>query len=263
MRMALFVRDPFDGADGQQRNFVGGIRARYTTASCTDTAQLGQRVEERLRVMAAESLTPWVALGETAFRASSTRNSGDTVMVRATSRSSRVAELIKSLPDARGEVAYAGPHESALVRVTDVSTEATSTGSQNLEITMRSTSRQQHSTPMSINGMSADDVFEKALRGALFGEPVENSFWGLATMEDPLEILWGRNLPDAVARSLAHALTNEVLRHQDIKGGSSTFTLGPPKANGRLLEISWFPPRRYANEPAPAERTLAGTVAPI
>lgn len=263
MRMALFVRDPFAGADGQQQDFVGGIRARYTTAAYADAAQLGQRVEERLKVMAAESLTPWVVLGDTAFRASSTRTSGDTIVVRGTIRSGRVAELIKGLPDAGGDLAYAGPHDSALVRVTDVSTEATSAGSQTLEITMRRTSQQHRSTAMSINGMSADDVFEKALRGALFGEPVENSFWGLATMDDPLEILRGRNLPDAVTRSLAHVLTDELLRHQEIKGGSSKFTLGPPKAGGRLLGFSWFPPRRYVNEPAPAERTITGTVAPI
>jgi hypothetical protein len=44
MRMALFVRDPFDDADGPQRDFVGGIRARYTTAGYGDAAQLGERV---------------------------------------------------------------------------------------------------------------------------------------------------------------------------------------------------------------------------
>lgn len=263
MRMALFVRDPFGGADGPQQDFVGGIRARYTTASYADAAQLGQRVEERLRVMAAESLTPWVVLGDAAFRASSTRTSGDVIVVRATIRSSRVAELVKGFPDARGDLAYAGAHDSALVRVTDVSTEATSAGSQTLEITMSRAGQQQHSTPMSINGMSADDVFEKALRGALFGEPVENSFWGLATMEDPLEVLRGRNLPDPVVRSLARVLTDEALRHRDIKGGSSKFTLGPPKVEGTLLEVAWFPPRRYANEPAPSERAITGTVGPI
>lgn len=263
MRMALFVRDPFGGADGPQRDFVGGIRARYTTASYADPDQLGQRVQERLRVMAGESLTPWVVLGDTAFRASSTRTSGDMIFVRATIRSSRVAELVKGFPDARGDLAYAGVHDSALVRVTEVSTEATSAGSQTLEITMRRVGQQQHSTPMSINGVSADDVFEKALRGALFGEPVENSFWGLATIEDPLEILRGRNLPDPVVRSLARVLTDESLRHKDLRGGTSKFTLGPPKAEGRLLEMSWFPPRRYVNEPAPAERTITGTVAPI
>ena len=64
-------------------------------------------------------------------------------------------------------------------------------------------------------------------------------------------------------RSLARVLTDEALRHRDIKGGTSKFTLGPPKAEGRLLEVSWFPPRRYVNEPAPAERAVTGTVAPI
>ncbi|MCR2824294.1 DUF4062 domain-containing protein [Microbacterium sp. zg.Y909] len=263
MRMALFVRDPFGGADGPQQDFVGGLRARYTTAPYADAAQLGQRVQERLRVMATESLTPWMVLGDTAFRANSTHTSGDTIGVRATIRSGRVAELVKGFPGARGGLGYAGAHDSAEVRVTDVSTESTSAGSQTLEITMKRAGQQQHPTPMSINGMSADDVFEKALRGALFGEPVENPFWGLATIEDPLEILRGRNLPDPVVRSLARVLTDEALRHRGIKGGTSKFTLGPPKAEGRLLEVSWFPPRRYVNEPTPAERAVTGTVAPI
>ena len=263
MRMALFVRDPFHAADGPQRDFVGGVRARYTTAPYKGPAELGERARDRLKIMAAESLTPWVILGNTAFRASSTRTSGDTIVVRTTIRDRRVAELIAGYADARTDLSYAGPHDSADVRVLDVATESTSAGSQTFEITMKRLGQQQLPTFGSVNGVSADDVFERTLRGAFFGEPVENHLWGLATLEDPFEILRGRGLPDAVVRSLAHVLADEAFRRQGIRGGTSKFILGPPKAAGRLLDMSWYPPHRFGNQPAPVERSVSGTIRPI
>jgi len=263
LRMALFVRDPFTDADGPQRDFVGGIRARYTTAPYVDADELAGRVRDRLKTMAAETLTPWVVLGETAFRATSTRASGESVVVRATIRDRRVAELIAAYPDARGDLAYAGAHDSAEVRVLDIATESTSAGSQTFEITMRPTGQQQSPAIMSVNGMTADDVFERRLRGAFFGAPVESAHWGLAAMDDPFAILRGRGLPDAVVRPLARVLADEALRRQGIKGGTAKFTLGPAKSGGRLLDISWYPPRRYSNESRPAERSVSGTVPAI
>jgi hypothetical protein len=213
--------------------------------------------------MAAEALTPWVVLADTAFRVISTRTTADSIVVRAAIRNRRVAELIDDYSAARSDLSYAGAHDSALVRIKGVSAESTSAGSQTLEITMARVAQTQASTVMSVNRVSADDVTERVFRGALFGEPVDIPFWGLGTVQNPLQILRGRGLPDAVVRSLARVLVDEALRQQGIKGGASKFTLGPAKAGGRLLDLSWFPPRRYSNEPTPAERTITGTVPTI
>jgi hypothetical protein len=54
LRMALFVVDPFDDAEGQQWDFVARVRTRYTTASYIDPSQLQEKIEKRLQTVARE-----------------------------------------------------------------------------------------------------------------------------------------------------------------------------------------------------------------
>jgi len=240
--MALFVRSPFERAEGPQRDFVNVIRERYTTGAYTSSSDLGERVTERLRIMAADELAPWVILGDTAFRAVSINVRAHTTIIRAVVRSNRVAEFIRSYLDGCDDVPYAGPHDSGVVRVVSVDSEATSTNSRTLEITLETT-RNPPGAPawsgMTSNGVGPEDVQERTLRGALFGEPVDTAF-GTEAVNDPLAVLRTRPLPDPVVRSLAYVVIGESLRAMRIPGGASRFVLGPSKPAGRLLELSWF-----------------------
>lgn len=261
-RMALFVRNPFTGAEGPQRDFVGGIRARYTTGGYTDADNLGARVEDRLITMATDELTPWVILGDTAFRAESIVTRDTAITIRALIRSGRVAEIIQGYLNAGRDVAYAGPHDSAQARVDSVSSEATSAGSRTLEVVLRRLQDRggsSHLFGMTVNGVGPEEVLERALRGALFGDPVDSVF-SIGTIPDPLAVLWTTQLPDAVLRSLTYVLLSETLREVGIPGGASRFVLGPAKSEGRFLELSWYPVARYSNRPAPVERTISGYV---
>jgi hypothetical protein len=109
------------------------------------------------------------------------------------------------------------------------------------------------------NGVSAEDAFATALQDALChtGEPTP---FGMTRLQDPLAALRGAGLPDAVVRSLAKVLVSETLREHNIPGGASRFVLSPQRPEGRLIEVSWFPKKQYVNVPAPAERTISGTL---
>lgn len=259
--MALYVIEPFADADGPQRDFVGGVRARYTTAPYRNASDLEQRVTDRLRTLATEALTPWVILGNAAFRASSIRVSGGRVTVRATIRDSRVAGALKGYATSRADVAFAGPHDSGQARVESIDSESTSAGSQTMEISLAMSGREPQWHAMSINGLSADDVFVDALRGGFFSEQVPQSYLGLATVEDPFSVLRGRNLPESTVRSLARVLVDEELRRRGITNGTYRFVLSPADPQGsRRLRMTWYPPHVYAQQPAPAEREIEGLV---
>lgn len=261
LRMALYVLEPFTDADGPQRDFVGGVRARYTTAPYGNASDLEQRVTDRLRTLATEALTPWVVLGNAAFRASSIRVSGSRVTVRATIRDTRVAGTLKGYATSRADVAFAGPHDSGQARVENIDSESTSAGSQTMEISLAMSGREPQWHAMSINGRSADDVFVDALRGGFFGERVPQSYLGLATVEDPFMVLRGRNLPESTVRSLARVLADEELRRRGVTNGTYRFVLSPADPQGsRRLRMTWYPSHVHAQQPAPAERVIEGLV---
>lgn len=264
LRMALFVADPFDDADGQQWDFVAGVRTRYTTASYAGSSQLQERIEKRLQTIAREELTPWVIVGETAFRATSIARNGSDITVRATVRNSRVAELLDSYADRRDTIPFASPHDSGSMHVTAVNTHTTSTNSRLVEMTLSASQSGANTSFMfaSTNGVSAEDAFATSVQDALChtGQPTP---FGMTPLQDPLTVLRGAGLPDAVVRSLAKVLVSETLRENNIPGGASRFVLSPQRPEGRLIEVSWFPKKQYVNVPAPAERTVRGTIPAI
>ena len=67
--LRISVWAPQDGVDGPQGEFLEAIRVFHTTGSYSSSEELGARVERRLRAMAAESLSPWVKIDNTIFRA--------------------------------------------------------------------------------------------------------------------------------------------------------------------------------------------------
>lgn len=264
-RMALFVVDSFDKADGPQSDFVGGARARYTTASYTSAAQLEQKIGDRLNALAAEEIMPWVVLGEVAFRADRITIRGGQVTLRAVVRSGRVADLLMSYAESRKTVPFAGPHDSGVMQVDAVATESTSATSRTMELTLTDRGNAAGSPMMfaTVNGVTVDEQLATTLLNALSHADRPNQF-GFPRLADPLEILRVSDpLPDQITRALARVLVSEALREQGVPGGASRFVLSPPRPDGRLLDVSWFPKKRYDNVPAPAERHITATVAPL
>jgi hypothetical protein len=89
--------------DGRQRDFLDEVRVFHTTGTYTSPDDLTQRVEKRLRAMAADALAPWVKVGNTVFRAASIHDDGRIVTVVGRVRDNAVAA---SLEGRRPDMSY-------------------------------------------------------------------------------------------------------------------------------------------------------------
>ena len=95
--------------DGRQRDFLDEVRVFHTTGTYTSHDDLAERVERRLRAIAADALAPWVKVGPAVFRASSIHDDGKTLTVVARVRDDTVtASLLSRRPDADVRVPSTG-----------------------------------------------------------------------------------------------------------------------------------------------------------
>jgi len=250
-RMALFVRDSEVVVDGPQRDFVGGVRARYTTSPFANTDLLKQRVTARLNALATEELTPWVVIGDAAVRASQIEQTAERIVIRSVVRNARVAGMLERYASQRETAPYAGPHGSTAVRVDDVSSSSSSSVSRNVTLTLSpQDDRGGHGGMMfgSYNGVGSEQVFEQALRSSLLGEKPDRMS-SFVRVDDPLASVRGLGLPESVIRPIARVLLAETLRRYGVRDGIERFVLGPKQPGGRIFELTWLPTQQYMNAP--------------
>jgi hypothetical protein len=82
--------------DGRQQDFLEEVRVFHTTGSYSSPDDLAQRIERRLRVIAAESIAPWVKVGNSIFRATSVQDDGRQITVKARIRDNTVAMTLEA-----------------------------------------------------------------------------------------------------------------------------------------------------------------------
>ena len=263
LRLCLFVHGEAGGdMDGSQRDLIQGVRNLYTTSPWSDPADLGRRVRHRLEELAAEELAPWVRVGRTLFRAREITNDGKTISLTAAVRSDAVhAELVRLRDNRTGGVPFASPHTALPVQVVELSTRTVSTIGHEERLTLVTQEQRGSSMRASINGLSADEVFQRALSDGLFGTSTLGQQMGwLARPIDPLEPLRGLGLDDSVLRPVARLLFVERLITEQAVSRIDSFALGPSHQGGRRLRASWTPPQVYENQPDPAPVSIDGTV---
>jgi len=263
LRLCLFVHGEAGGdMDGSQRDLIQGVRNLYTTSPWSDPADLGRRARHRLEELAAEELAPWVRVGRTLFRAREITNDGKTISLTAAVRSDAVhAELVRLRDNRTGGVPFASPHTALPVQVVELSTRTVSTIGHEERLTLVTQEQRGSSMRASINGLSADEVFQRALSDGLFGTSTLGQQMGwLARPIDPLEPLRGLGLDDSVLRPVARLLFVERLITEQAVSRIDSFALGPSHQGGRRLRASWTPPQVYENQPDPAPVSIDGTV---
>jgi hypothetical protein len=82
-RVAVYTAADAPGREGHLNRFIERVRTFVTTESYRDIADLDHRVRRRLHELAAEALSPWVKLGDSAFRADLIADHGETVTITA------------------------------------------------------------------------------------------------------------------------------------------------------------------------------------
>lgn len=264
LRISVWTRH--DELDGPQRDFLEAIRVFHTTGSYTSPQDLAARVERRLRAMAAESLSPWVKIGNTILRATTVTYDGTTATVKARIRDNTVAA---SLEGRRPTMSYGRntetritwPGGSVPVRVSAVEVEVGAGRARNVIVTAeRIGDEHRGRLDMTLENRTPEDLTELAMRVALLGEPNPlGSMRSMIAAENPLPALVGLGLPEDALAQVAELLVTEMLVGDLGVDHVTAFRFGPKHRARRRLLLGWMPRRRYTNV-EPVKREIEGWV---
>ena len=192
----MWVSDTPD-REGPEQSFLNEVRTFHVVPAFRTIADLKAQVGERIRAIAAEDLAPWCKLGRIVFRATEVEDHGDIVTVAARVRDDAVA---RALEEARGDqwnrlrnARFTWSGRSRYVDVSKVLVTTTSARSKLIRLELESTNGPQDSSlQYSMNGLTPDDITEKALRTVLFGEPdplARGHLEFIMEIDDPLQPL--------------------------------------------------------------------------
>lgn len=262
LRLCLFVNGDTSGEmDGSQRDLINGLRNLYTTSPWRDSADLGVRVERRLRDLASEELAPWVRVGRTIFRAKELTHDGKSISITEEILSPAVHTELVRLRENRSTVAFASPHDARPVQFTQLTTRTVSNARHEERLVLTAGENNARRMPMSVNGISADEILRRSLSDGLFGTNQLDSRSGhLAQPIDPFEEIRGLRLDDAVLRPVARLLFTETMLADGTAARVDAFALGPAHQDRRRLKAAWTPPQVYVNVPDPAGDSIEGVV---
>jgi len=261
LRIGIWCLDVHD-REGHEESFLNEVRAFHVVPAFSSPDDLRAQIEERLRAIGAEDLAPWCKLGNVVFRASEVADSGAEIHVTARVRSDEVAHALEAL---RGERGFRGDDRrftwagrSSFVRVESLKTTTTTSRSRIFHLTLeRREERRDSLMEMSINGRSAAEITEIALRVTLFEErnPLEDQHMGFMTeIPDPLEPLRAARVPDEIVRPLAELLIVDELVGSGRAERVTAFKLGASVGGMRKLTLEWVPFSHYTNERATTRR---------
>ena len=252
--------------DGPQRDFLETVRVFRTTGSYASPEDLAIRIERRLRTMAAESLSPWVKVGNTVFRATSILDNGNTVTVRARVRDRSVAASIEALRPSQSlgrntDTRLTWPAGTCPVRISRVEIEVGPGMARSITLTGdRLPDGQPNMLDMAVDGRTPEDLTELAMRVALFDEPNPLGVMKfLIEGENPLPALDGLSLSEDAVAQVAELLLAEALVGKRGVDHLTTFQLGPQHGGRRRLVLGWMPRQRFNNQ-RPIERRIDGHI---
>lgn len=265
LRISVWVTD--DPLDGPQRDFLEAVRVFHTTGSYSSPDDLAERVERRLRAIAAESIAPWVKVGNTIFRATDVTDDGTTVTVRARIRDNTVAASLEARRPSQGFGRYTDTRVTwrggtTAVRVTEVRTEVGAGKARNITLIGNRIDGNQSNNmlDMGFNDMSPEEITELAMRVSLFGEPNPlGSMEFLIRAENPLPALESLGVSEDAFAQVAELLLTEMLVGGRGVDHITTFHIGPKHRGQRQMLLGWMPRRRYVNV-QPVERRITGRV---
>lgn len=253
---------------GHARTFLSEVRLFHVTGSFRSAEDLPGRVEDRLREMAAEDLSPWVKCGEVVMRARRLVARGETLRLEARVFDHGVLRSLRALADGsswsgseRVQVTY--DNRSGRGHINDLTLETTS-GAFNdvtVELEVDWSSGRRDMTLGGTQGYTAEELTEVGLRVGLLGEAMPSELQGmsfLVPVEDPLAPIDERGVPEDSMQALGRVLITEHLVGAGRASSVESFSLGPDVRGNRRVELSWRDPDRYVNE-TPMVRSVSGT----
>lgn len=264
LAVSVWVRGE-DEVGPDQKIFIDEVRTFHTTGSFTNPEDLVQGVRRRLTQMAASSLSPWVKLGDTVFRAKEIKDDGDAVTIQTSIHSPQVVADLEALRPGtfRGhDVRLTHSGRSSSVQLQKVITRTTSARSTAVELSMERRDNSSSSwmgMTVSAGGKTytSDQLAERDLRRILFGEGDEAKVLALGgQMRD-----FTCDLPSATIASDVYAAVFALIFAEAIieSGRASRVTkvqVSPLGPAGRNLALEWIGHNDRGTQPT--ARSLTG-----
>ncbi len=234
--------------DGRQRDFLDEVRVFHTTGTYTSSDDLAQRVERRLRAVAADALAQWVKVGNTVFRATGVHDDGRTITVGGRVRDNAVAASLEGRrPDTsygrNSETRITWPGGTSLVRVKTVVSETTSSRARKITLAAdRTAESRSNLLEMAVNNRTPEDLTELAARVAFLGEPNPlDTMSFIVSGTNPFPAVESLGLPEDAVEQVALLLVTELLVGERGVDHITSFRLGPRRAGRRRLRLAGCP----------------------
>ena len=261
LRTSVWAQEEVE-REGPQQSFLEEVRAFGVTGAYRSPEELRQGVEERLRGLAAEDLSPWVKLGGLVFRAREIRERSGTVAIGAVVRDQDVIAAMRGLGQGHGRrttlLSFPDRTVAAEVHALATTTRAARAVEFELELKVREPPQP---TRIAFNGASWDELTKVAIEVSLFGTP--NPLGSMAHMvqiANPFPVLEQAGVSEESLRPIARLMLSEILTVERGIERLVHFRLGRSIRGRRALAIGYQVPAAYSNQPSPAPFELEGEV---
>jgi hypothetical protein len=263
-RVAVYTAAEAPGREGHLHRFIERIRTFVTTESYRDVTDLDRRVRRRLHELAAETLSPWVKLGDHVFRADLLADHGETVTITAR-LNDEIAHAFESMRDQRWSRPRLKLTYGTRVVEGEIGTVRRTVragGNDEVEVELvRVQPPEAEVMRAGTGGLSADELVEAGMRVLFLGEPLPPGLGMLDFMTetgiDSDDLRQAFQQPNEVAEAITRLVVTEGLVGSRRAARIASFSLGPRVGGGRRIEIEWIDPRAYTNV-EPARRRIEG-----
>jgi hypothetical protein len=261
LRTSVWAQEDIE-REGPQQSFLEEVRAFGVTGGYRTPQELQRRVEERLRALAAEDLSPWVKLGGLVFRAREIRERSGTVVVRAVVRDQDVIAALRAFDERHGRhtTLLSFPDRTVGAEVQAVATTTRAARAVEFELELK-VSQPPQPTRIAFNRASWDELTNLAIRVSWFGEPNPLGLMQhMAQISNPFPALQQAGVSEESLRPIARLMMSEILVVERGIERLVRFQLGRSIRGRRRLAIGYQMPPGYSNAPAPAPFEVEGDV---
>jgi hypothetical protein len=237
--------------EGPQQSFVDAVQTFQVTGSYTSPEDLTRSLEQRLKTIAGEDLSPWVKLGNVLFRASEIQEESGSATVTATVRDPAVVSALRALENRMHGRRQSFSYADRVLVAEPRRVSATTRASRAVELTIQlGVAPTPQPTRMSVNGVSWEQLTEMSVAVSLFGEPNPMGLMAHSVqITNPLPGLQAAGVPEEALRPIVRLALSEALVTERGIERLTVFSFGSPVHGRRLLKLGWLAPAPYTGQP--------------
>jgi hypothetical protein len=261
LRTSVWAQEEIE-REGPQQSFVEEVRAFGVTGGYRTPEELQRGVEQRLRALAAEDLSPWVKLDGLVFRAREVQERSGTVVVGAIVRDQDVIAALRAFDERQGRrttlLSFSDRTVGAEVRSVATTTRAARAVEFEVELKV---GQPPQPTRIAFDGMSWDELTKIAIEVSFFGVPNPlGVMQHMVQLPNPFPALQAAGVAEEALRPIARLLISEILIVERGVERLVGFRLGRSIRGRRRLRIGYQMPAPYSNQPAPQPLEVEGDV---